>query len=298
MIKAFLKNILFKGKQPKTFPALRIPDGKINETVFLKSGENEFEITKNHCVVCHRPFLIAVWSNFNSVSDNTKWELIVRENVEVRARAKLKLDQKIEVEKQSIAIFYVERAQNLQTGYLRQLLLHRYFKNKDTLLESKIYAALYSYPRQVIIVSYKENDYLNIFPMDFQCVLPEKQLVVLGLRTTNATIEKIIKTGKLVISDSGSLSLETIYQLGRNHSQAPPSVEKLPFKIIDSERHNFPVPESCAYYQEIEIINNKKLGSHMLLLGKVVNKKRLKDKPPSVYHIQFLQSFASDYQPA
>jgi len=65
---------------------------------------------------------------------------------------------------------------------------------------------------------------------------------------------------------------------------------------VESENYHFPVPDFAGSYKEIEIVSNKKLGYHMMMIGKVINTKKLRKDPTSLYHLGFLQSCKSNYQ--
>jgi flavin reductase (DIM6/NTAB) family NADH-FMN oxidoreductase RutF len=297
-IKSVLKKILFRGFAAKTFLAVRIAEDKTEEKVFLLGKKYESEISKGHCVVCHRPFLIAVWITSDQLWQGIKWRIVIKRGERTNAAAQLLFHQKIQYQEGFLILFSVRRARSSQLDFIRQLIILRYFKNKDTYLEGKIYAALYTYPRQIIIVSFGDQGYYNIFPMDFYCLIEKSNQAIFGLRTTNFTIEKVLQSRKLAISDSSSLRLETIYQLGRNHSQSPPLLSDLPFGTIKSELFRFPIPENCAFYREIEIVDSRKIGSHMLLVGNVINTVQMKEKGSPVHHIHFFQSVITNYEPA
>jgi hypothetical protein len=49
-------------------------------------------------------------------------------------------------------------------------------------------------------------------------------------------------------------------------------------------------------YKEIEIIQHKKMGYHMLMVGKVVNTKVIRPDSASLYHVSFLEFQKSNYQ--
>ena len=155
---------------------------------------------------------------------------------------------------------------------------------------------MYSYPRSIIIVSYKDADYCNIFPMDIHGYIQEEEMYLLGLRTTNVTLDKILAAKKVVVCDTNDVDINTVYDLGKHSSKSPAAPDHLPFKTTESELFRFPVPDFVGSYKEIEIITNKKMGYHMLMIGKVLNKKQVKDDPSSLYHIGFLQFQKGNYK--
>ena len=132
--------------------------------------------------------------------------------------------------------------------------------------------------------------------MDLSGYIAESGIFILGLRTTNIALEKILTVKKVVISDTDNADINVIYSLGKHHSTAPPKLDDLPFDTLDSELFKFPVPDFSASYKEIEIIKSQELGSHMLLIGKVLNHKQIRNKSSSLHHIHYFQFCNSNYQ--
>jgi flavin reductase (DIM6/NTAB) family NADH-FMN oxidoreductase RutF len=298
-MKAIIKKLVFCDSNPKNFPAVRIDHGLIQETAELVNGKNHLNVSSNHCIVCHAPFLVAIWLTQSQVQDfgQSQLQLQISGRGKIVAKAELSLQQKIDNGENVIAIFRVEEATCYQLSSIRQAVLYRYFKNKTNALESRSYATMYSYPRRVIAVSYRDESYYNMFPMDFQCQTGDGTFI-LGLRTTNVTIDRIIKSKKVLIGDAGQAALSTIYFLGGHHSKTPTPLNELPFKTQPSENFRFPVAEFSSSYQEVEIIQNYELGTHMLMIGKPLKRVELRKQESSIHHIHFFQKFASDYKPA
>jgi len=69
----------------------------------------------------------------------------------------------------------------------------------------------------------------------------------------------------------------------------------MPFGITKSELFGFPVPDFSGSYKEIEIIQHKKMGFHMLMIGRVANFKKIKPVTSSFYHVGFLQFQKGNY---
>jgi len=297
-IKSFLRNILFQGANPRTFPAIRISDNQINEQLFLTANGIIIEISKGHCIVCHAPFCLMVWLTPDQWGQlrSANFELTVKTEKRICARAYARFNRKIEIENNLAVILTIDKARCFQLNFLRQYFISRYFRNKNSPMQDKIYGAMYSYPRKVIAVSFMDSEGYNIFPMDFQCRIREFNIYILGLRTTNITLRKILKSKKIVIGDTDGASLEVIYFLGSHHSSAPPPLEGLPFKVSNSDLFKFPVPDFSSSYVEVELFENYELGTHMLLLGKVVNTREVRKGDSYLAHIHFFQSTYNAYK--
>jgi hypothetical protein len=193
-VKSILRKIAFRGDVPRTFPAVRIEDGRIAERVLINSGEVDFDISQVHCIVCHEPFCVAVFLSEDELSAfrGDAISLTIHLKDRTCAVATAKFSQTLETERGIVAILEILEASCLQVGLLRRQLISRYFRNKNTPEQDSIYGALYSYPRKVIAVSHVDADGYNLFPMDFQCLIATGGMYMLGLRTTNITLQKIL----------------------------------------------------------------------------------------------------------
>jgi len=287
-MKQLLIKLLFMGRPPNQYPTVRIPRGKIVEKVFLKNGKAQLEITENHSIVCQSPFCIAVWIDKDLESFRAGTSLVlVKKGAKIVSRLEVNTMTVVEGNDYSITIFKIQKAENLELSFILKKALDWKFNEKTnlTLLESEIYGALYAYPRGIILVSFKSENYYNIFPMDFQGYYAEKEIYILGLRTTNITVDKIIEHKKVVVCVTDDTDIPTIYGLGKHHGTNPPDMDKLGFDVVESELFGFPVPAFSKCYKEIEIINHFKVGSHIMLVGKVLNDYARSDRPTSLYHL-------------
>jgi flavin reductase (DIM6/NTAB) family NADH-FMN oxidoreductase RutF len=299
LVKSILKRVVFRDQNPTSFPAVRIATGEVREKFILRNGDAQFDVTTRHCIVCHNPFCIAVWmidENIKRFDINVEASVVTDEMK--HATMTLRVVKRIQEGSGHLVIFEVTSAENFQVGSLRQALMRRYFKNKNTDHEDRCYAAAYSFPRRVIAVSFRDGDYYNIFPMDFQCYIEESNVHIFGLRTTNVTLEKILAGNRVVVGDTDEAEMKTLYGLGSHHSSTPPPMSDLPFAVVESDKFRFPVPEFSAGYREIELKGSLKLGTHMLFYGRVVNSKQRREWRSSKYHIHFFHSFKSNYPKA
>ncbi len=295
-----IKRTFFKNTKIQTFFITRLPAAAIEEKVFLKSGKHNFDVTRHHAMICLDPFCIAAWlaKDEASIFDSATAALRFLKGRNLNASIKVSLIEKINTETGVLLLYKVEKAKNYQLTVLHRLALFAYFlrAKTNTFYSRKVISALYSYPRSIIIVSYRDEEYYNIFPMDIQGYIEEEGLYILGLRTTNVTLNKILDAKKVVVCDSDTVDINTVYNLGKHPSTSPTKIADMPFGVTESEQFGFFVPDFTGSYKEIEIIQNKKMGYHMLMIGKVVNSKKLKEKSESLYHVGFLQFQKSNYK--
>lgn len=296
-----IKNLFFKHSgKIQAFMITRLRADEIAEKVLFNTGPYSFDITRQHGMICLDPFCMAVWlpkehAEMASVQ-TAKIEFINGDAL--NARIRVSLIEKIPTDNGFLLLYRIIRVSNFQLSILHRLVFLGYLlrAKNNTYHHREVISALYSYPRSIIIVSYRDAEYCNIFPMDIHSYIEAEGLYLLGLRTTNVTLNKILEEKKVVVCDTNAVDINTVYNLGKHSSKSPTPVDQLDFKVSDSELFKFPVPEFSGGYKEIEIIQHKKMGYHMLMIGKVVNRKVLKQNPASLYHVGFLQAQQGDYK--
>jgi flavin reductase (DIM6/NTAB) family NADH-FMN oxidoreductase RutF len=295
-----IQNLFFKNAKITTFSITRLAPGQVKEQVFFIQGKHRIDITKHHGMICLDPFCVAVWLPYEETKqvDTATGTLNFTGNGKLNAKIRVSLIEKLPTEKGELLLYKMGQVKNYQLKPIHRQVLFRYFlrSKKNTYHHRKMISALYSYPRNIIIVSYKDDEYYNIFPMDIHSYIAEEKLYLLGLRTTNVTLNKILEAKKAVVCDTDTVGIETVYMLGKHPSADPTRIEDMPFAVSESEKFGFYVPDFTGSYKEIEIIANREMGYHMLMIGKVVNEKRLKPESASLYHVGFLQFQQSQYQ--
>lgn len=295
-----VKNIFFKNTAINTFFITRLHENQIEEKVWLCKNKLRFDITAKHSMICLDPFCMSVWlpSDQLDLFDPKKAKINFTKTDKITAAINVGLIETLPTANGALLLYKIESVKNYQISAVHRLVLFAWLlrSKKNTYQSRRVISALYSYPRKIIIVSYQDDDYYNIFPMDIQGYIAEEDIYILGLRTTNVTLDKILAAKKVVICDTDTIDIETIYALGKHPSTSPTKKHEMPFAINDSELFNFPVPAIIGSYKEVEIIANRKMGYHMLLVGKVVNNKVINPNPASLYHIGFLQYQNSSYQ--
>ena len=248
-MKEILRKILF-GDTPVSEYCTVTLDGEIREKVYFNAGTSSMDISGIHWLLCLNPIVFGIWFRENSGAippqKNTPCEIQFADGAaEIKSVAvqKLVVSDSIQAGDGTLVLLELRGTVVHHISYFKSLLLyHRYYKKPEQDYEKlKSYAAAYSYPRRVRLVSFREGDWFNIFPMDLVGDVPSSKRYVFGLRHSNVTLARIIETGKWV-SEVPYHYKPVIYQLGKHHRE-PLSETQLPFEIISSETFGFPVPE-------------------------------------------------------
>lgn len=277
------------------FVGLSLYQHEIRERVYLETERNHdrLEVSNHHWIVCQEPFMIAVWANEASGFDAAQSRLLVTLDDMTVGRIKLKLTSQTGMVKGNLMLFTCTKSTSNHTTFVRRHLMLNYLrlrqKRSDAGNTSKFCVA-YSYPRKVILISFRKDDYFNIFPMDFQGHIPETNQYLFGLRKTNRTLDQIVEQKRIVVCEVPASKKEIIYQLGKHHSMAPPSFDALSFDCPLSETFFFPVPDFTWAYAEIELHQFQSLGSHMLMIGNIVNHANKSAPDQQLHHIHSIHA--------
>ena len=300
-MKGFLRKILLGDTDITEYSTITIK-GEIKERVFLEADQFIANVSSNHWVLCLEPIVFGIWlekGNEIAPGKSDKFRLYFTHSSVGNAReakqnavaiSTLDYFDKIDDAGGTLYLLRVKSSKIRHVNALKILILFlKYYKKPKLSFEKyKSLVAAYSYPRRVRIVSFLQENYFNIFPMDLMGVVPGAGRQVFGLRHTNVTLSKIVEAKRLVVSEVPYMYKEIIYELGKHHGSNPPSKESLPFEISQTENFGFPFPQWANSYKEIEILQTKNLGSHMLLWGKILNEKELSAPAENLYHIHFL----------
>ena len=308
-MKKLLKRLLFGDAAVSEYSTISV-HREINEKVYLHAGKMIIDISQYQFLLCLEPVVFGVWlkKNISFQKANGEYKIYFKTSHKEKNNKEktvaiinvLLIDQ-IENENKVLFLLKLKTVKIYHTNFIRTHLLYNRFYKKPgfTFNKLKSFAAAYSYPRKVRIVSFKHDAYFNIFPMDLLGEISEDNQYVFGLRHTNITLSKIIETKKIVVSEVSYKYKDVVYQLGKHHGSNPPTFDSLPFKTIKSEKFLFYIPEWVDSYKEIEILKTINLGSHMLLWAKVINEKKLSPSTGNLYHIHFLQflneKFCNEY---
>jgi hypothetical protein len=294
-MKSLIRRIVF-GDTPVSEYCTVTVKGDIREKVYFTAGLSSWDVSSMHWLLCLNPIVFGIWWPETSLSSppekNSLCELRFADREatgKTVALAVAFVRDTLRAADGTLVLVQLRKTSIRHIPYLKSLLLYyKYYKKPEQDFEKlKAFATAYSYPRRVRIVSFREGDWFNMFPMDLVGDIPASKNYVFGLRHSNVTLSRIIQAGKICVSEVPYDHKSVIYQLGKHHKEAL-SESELPFKIIPGETFGFPIPEWASNYKEIRIVNHLNLGSHMLLWGEEINEKYIREPQGHLFHIHFL----------
>jgi hypothetical protein len=302
-MKGLFRKLVFGETVIREYATVKIGD-KIQEQVYLQGADGGpvLDVSACHWIFCLDPLVFGVWMEkdaMGGIDGSASCKLIFRnkplrsgESPEKGALAVAQLDPVDKIEESKGCLFLL-RLRSCQVHHIpsfkTRLLYSKYYKKPGLSFDKLIsFATAYSYPRRVRIVSFRGEDYYNIFPMDLIGDISRAGRYAFGLRHTNLALSRIIGEKKIAVSEVSFAKKEMIYQLGSHHSTNPPSIDKLPFGVVASPEFGFWIPDWADSCKEIRILRTIDLGSHMLLWGEVVGETLLKPASEHLHHIHFL----------
>jgi hypothetical protein len=274
-------------------------DDQIREKVYLQAGDQVLDVTGNQWLLGLDPRIIGIWLDKPLPAAQT-YRLYMRDaapapddRCDRHALGVFRMTwlDRVTEDEGALHLFKVESTEVHHIAGIRtRLLYQKFYKKPGVDFERlKAVAAAYTYPRRVRIISFQlGEDYNYIFPMDLLADIRSSRRYLLGMRHSNQVLKNILDVKKIVVAEAPAGYKRIIYQLGRNHSAAPPSLDELPFGVIRTRQFGFYVPEWAESYKEITILRNRDLGSHMLLCGQWQEEVLLKPATPRLHHIHFL----------
>lgn len=274
----------------------------LQQRVWLSVRETITEISSNHWLLCIEPLIFGIWLQ-KKASDKhdlhkEEYNMYFGGNVDVEknkvqdpeTELTLSLFDCIEETDGRLLLLKLDKSKIHHLSFIKQyLIFFRYYKRDGlTFQRFQSFVSAYSYPRRIRVVSFRQDTYYNIFPMDLLGDISHSNRYVFGLRHTNVALPKIIETGKLVVSEVAVEHKNTIYQLGKHHSGSPPPLGSLSFEVVTSKKFGFYIPDWVESYKEIKILKTLNMGSHMLLWGESIGEERLKKPSEHLFLVHFL----------
>jgi len=142
----------------------------------------------------------------------------------------------------------------------------------------------YSLPRNISMVTVRQNNRFNLFPTDLHGPINE-DLYIISLRHDGKACEQVVSAGRILLTQVHSDFYKTAYALGKNHMQEMKARENYPFSGGISTHLQLPLPESTLFYRELELQDSFIHGIHRVMLFKTLYRQRFQDTPSTLAHI-------------
>jgi hypothetical protein len=266
------------------YSRLQFP-GEAPDKVWLEFSGKVVDVSRSHWLLCIEPLVFGVWIGQGRTEDG-----VYRLRLGDAALVTVDLIHRVEEREGVLLLLKVRHCRLFQLDPVRRWLLYYRYYSRDKLSYERFrgFVAAYSYPRRVRLVSFREEDHYNIFPMDLLGEVPCGHYVF-GLRHTNQTLKRIVRSGKIVVSEVPAAYEDAVYKLGKHHSSSPPAPSELPFEIKCTRNFGFYYPAFVHGYKEVHIRETFDMGSHLLMWGDIAEEVQVNEGDDHSYLIHFLQ---------
>src|ERR1700733_4201638 len=211
-MKNLLRKILIGNTGIMEYSTITVQAG-IKEKVFLQMNRKMIDISQNQWLLCLEPVVFGVWirdkEQITAIDAKKAYKIFFTDGTGTKGMGKklavaaLSYYDKIEEEQGTLFLLKLENSRLFHSNFLKVFLLYyRYYKKPHfSFKKFKSFVSAYSYPRKVNIISFRQGEYYNIFPMDLTGEPGQANRFVFGLRHTNLALPKIIESKKMVKSD-------------------------------------------------------------------------------------------------
>jgi len=267
-----------KEYQPVTFEKTPVPVFKIG------TGNGWVDCTVFH--VLYEPMLVLVPFDMAvdvAVFQHTSIRIYDSQNPQkITAELSVSLFKSIAEENANLCFFEVLEA-NLNLSFLKKLYLKRIYNfslkgpNFMSVYNFGIYkklAALFSFPKQVWLVSIPSPNRNQHFPIDLCGIVAN--LVIIGVRNSNKNMGSVIVGGTFYISRAAASNYDKIYTLGKFSNDGNP--------IATIETAEMAFPDVICDYRKLALHQKLVFENQTIYLCKSAAIVKLNDKKP-LFHM-------------
>ena len=262
--------------------ALREPQDEIG--VWL----GDRDVTTDHVAACMRPFTIGVALPASEPPpERASLRFRERRHRRVLGAIALRRTRTMPLGDRSLHLFEVRGSSNAclprrrlwrryaHDAYRRWRASKRSTAVQMVTRDAHAHFVFYICPRPVFLVSCRDDEGGNLFPMDLVGPLGDQHFA-LALHST-APAGLLERARRVALSSIPWERTGMAYALAENHKRSSIAWEELPFPTVPSATFGLPVPDLALRVRELAIESVSRLGSHTLFLARVVSDQHRKD---------------------
>jgi len=268
---------------------LGLQDPQSDVTVWLDGLGERRNVTHNHLMACAAPFTIGIGFNQeeSDAARNAK-HLVLRfcENSDQQLLGEIYLRFASSLRVGSLELCFFQLASHRNYCLPRRYIWARDLKNalrkrspadKDvpiTVRENRAMAVFYTCPRPVVLVSVKDGETGNLFPMNIMGSIGDGYFAF-GLNSSRSVAPLVERVKKVVISNIPIELADTAFKVRGNHRKLSINWSELPFATTTPPSVGVPIPEFASRFREMNVEAVQKLGSHILFIARTVRDETL-----------------------
>jgi flavin reductase (DIM6/NTAB) family NADH-FMN oxidoreductase RutF len=261
-------------------------DPQTQVRVWLHGSGAPRDVTHNHVVACAAPFTIAIGSdvgNLPAVDEKARLSLRFEErggNHQLLGTIALHALPATAPATPEVRLFSLRSSRNhcLPRARLLAHNLHQAYlqassrKNSQIpIAASEVHAMGVSFicPRPVVLVSVKDEESGNIFPMNLMGPIGNGYFAF-ALNSSRQAAPLVERAGRVALSSVPIEQAPLARQLGANHWRESLNWNQLPFPLQLSTALQIPVPCFAPRVRKMEIKGVRQMGSHTLFIATMI----------------------------
>lgn len=130
----------------------------------------------------------------------------------------------------------------------------------------------YATPRQISVITVKDNELLNFFPTDLHGRMDGHHYIS-SLRIGGMACSQVETAKTIVISTVNVSAFRDVYAMGKNHMQQLQSASHFGDLPVTSPS-GIPVYPHATGYLELEVVDSADIGIHRLFLYRIITEDR------------------------
>ena len=142
----------------------------------------------------------------------------------------------------------------------------------------------YAVPRNISLVTVKQNNLFNLFPTDLHGQIGDGHYII-SLRHGGRAAQQVETLKKILVSEVNAEIYKTAYSLGKNHMQELKVKNQFLLGNELSQVLQLPLPQSATYYRELELLDSFDHGIHRFFLFKILSQCQVENEPATLAHI-------------
>ena len=147
-----------------------------------------------------------------------------------------------------------------------------------TFLELRAAMVTFLRPHPLSLVSVVGEEGGNIFPMNLMGELGHGYFAF-ALKDSRLAAHQVAGAGRLAVSNLPMQLCSTAVAMAINHTRPSIDLTKLPLALRPSATLQLPVPALAPRVRELEVLEVRKLGSHNLLIARILSDEHVSDAP-------------------
>jgi flavin reductase (DIM6/NTAB) family NADH-FMN oxidoreductase RutF len=252
-------------------------------SIWLHGMGEPRDVTSRHSVACTSPFMFCIGLEPGELPPpNKRLSLKFYENTAAQpllGEIGLELSTALPATGRALYLFKAVSCTDfcLSSARLRAHSLFQAFDNwrsrKATgqhvsFLETRCKTVTFFCPRPVVLVSVRDGERGNIFPMNLFGTLGGNYLSF-ALNSTRQAAPLANRLRQLALSSIPYSQIAVARDLRKNHRQQSIAWEQLSFPVKKSKTLDIPVPEFALRVRELKVEASQNLGSHTFFLARI-----------------------------